>query len=163
MAKRWRPLFGFLAAAGMAAIAASGVASAGSSVVKLDADMAGSNEIPAADPDGSGRAKFEFDMDTGEVCFSVRFDDTGTPNRGHIHVGGPDVNGAIVLPMFELRPTDAPASDPRHDELEGGRLQGCVNADPDLLADIVENPGGYYVNLHNTRFPGGSIRGQLED
>ncbi|MGH9224949.1 MAG: CHRD domain-containing protein [Acidimicrobiales bacterium] len=161
MARRWRPLVGVLVAASLAAIAASGVASAGQ-VVKLDAHMDGASELPPADPDGDGRAKFEFDLDTGEVCFSVRFDDIGTPNRAHIHVGGPEVNGAIVLPMFELRPGDAPASDPRHDELEGGRLGDCVTADPDLLADIAADPGGYYVNLHNTRFPGGAIRGQLE-
>ena len=162
MARGWRAIVGVVGAASVAAIAASTVASAGSQVVRLDAHMEGANEIPAADPDGDGRAKFEFDLDTGDVCFSVRFDDIGTPNRGHIHVGGPTENGAIVLPMFELRPTDAPASDPRHDDLESGRLEDCVTADPALLSAIADNPGGYYVNLHNTRFPGGAIRGQLE-
>ena len=28
---------------------------------------------------------------------------------------------------------------------------------------IAANPAGYYVNLHNARFPGGAARGQLED
>ena len=41
-----------------------------------------------------------------------------------------------------------------------GTSKGCVvNA---MLADaLVENPSNYYVNVHNTPFPGGAIRGQL--
>jgi hypothetical protein len=31
----------------------------------------------------------------------------------------------------------------------------------DLLEAIAADPAGYYVNLHNPRFPGGAIRGQL--
>lgn len=160
MARAWRPLVGVVAAAGMAAFAVGGVASADDEHVRLSSDLFGSNELPAADPDGQGRARFEFNLETGEVCFSVRFNDVGTPNRGHIHVGGPEENGGIVLPMFELREDP---SDPRHDEIEQGRLEGCVSADVELLAEIAANPGGYYVNLHNARFPGGAIRGQLED
>jgi hypothetical protein len=30
-----------------------------------------------------------------------------------------------------------------------------------LIGEIAANPSGYYVNLHNARFPGGAIRGQL--
>ena len=38
-----------------------------------------------------------------------------------------------------------------------------MTADPALLAQIVANPAAYYVNLHNTRFPGGAVRCQLEE
>jgi hypothetical protein len=41
---------------------------------------------------------------------------------------------------------------------------GCVEVtNKALLADIVANPDLYYVNLHNARFPAGSMRGQLDD
>ena len=53
-------------------------------------------------------------------------------------------------------------TDPRHDELERGRINDCVTADPALLADIVAHPDLYYVNLHNTRYPGGAFRCQLD-
>ena len=69
-------------------------------------------------------------------------------------------NGGIVVPLFEL--VGAPA-DPRNDELESRRrIEGCVPAAPALLEQIAANPAGYYVNLHNARFPAGAIRGQLD-
>jgi hypothetical protein len=142
------------------ALAGGGVASANDGSVSLTADMTGAQEVPAADPDGSGKAKVDINVDAGTVCFDLKIDDVGAPNRGHIHFAPAGVNGGIVAPLFELA---AVPTDPRHDALESGRLQDCVSADPAVLAAIVANPAGYYVNVHNTRFPGGAIRGQLED
>ena len=33
--------------------------------------------------------------------------------------------------------------------------------DKNLLKDIIRNPENYYVNVHNTPFPNGAVRGQL--
>ena len=142
------------------ALAVGGVASANDGSVSLTADMTGAQEVPAADPDGSGKAKVDINVDAATICFDLKIDDVGAPNRGHIHIGAAGINGGIVAPLFELvgLPTD-----PRNDALESGRLEDCVSADPAVLAAIVANPAGYYVNVHNTRFPGGAIRGQLED
>jgi hypothetical protein len=137
-----------------------GTATAGGAP-RLASNLSGANEVPPADPDGKGDAKFQLEIGQGELCFSVKFDDTGTPNRAHIHVGEAGVNGGIVVPLFELAANPA---DPRHDALEDSRrLEGCVPVEETLLAQIAANPGGYYCNLHNARFPGGAIRGQLED
>jgi hypothetical protein len=137
---------------------AAGVAASNSN--RLRAELRGTNEVAAlVDFDSRGRASVRIDVDDGEVCFEVSFDRGGTPNRGHIHVGEEGVNGGIVVTFFEL--VGLPA-DPRNDQLERRqRLSDCVDADPAVLADIVENPSGYYVNLHNARFPGGFVRGQL--
>jgi CHRD domain len=145
----------------MSLVAFGGVAQASDSV-SLTARLTGAQEVPPADPDGSGKAKLDIDVAGGRVCFDIKYSDTGTPNRGHIHSGAAGVNGPIVVPFFELRPGDAPVTDPRHDEIEQGGIEDCVSADPVLLADIVANPQNYYVNIHNTRFPGGAIRCQIE-
>ena len=136
-----------------------GMAVANGSQDRLRADLRGTNEVPAVDLDARGRAKVELDVVGGEVCFSVRFDNTGTPNRGHIHVGETGANGGIVVPLFELATLPA---DERHDALEKGRLERCVPGDPAVLAAIAKDPDGYYVNLHNARFPAGNARGQLD-
>lgn len=50
----------------------------------------------------------------------------------------------------------------RHEDGEG-RAEGCTEeVDPELLDDIGNHPGAYYVNIHTARFPGGAIRGNLE-
>ena len=157
--RRGRAVFaGATAIAGI--IAVGGIALASGAGDRLKADLSGVNEVPDADPDGDGRARVDVDVQGGSVCFRVKFDETGTPNRGHIHVGEADDNGGIVVPLFELvgMPADA-----RNDALEDGKLEACVDADPAVLQAILDNPDGYYVNLHNARFPAGAIRGQLHE
>jgi hypothetical protein len=94
----------------------------------------------------------------------VRFENITTANRGHIHRGVAGVNGGIVVAFFDLQTPEA-QRDPRLDVLEKKQeLDGCITGlDPVLLQEIVDNPAGFYVNLHNSRFPGGAIRCQLED
>jgi len=124
-------------------------------------DLLSTNELHDTDLDGRGKASVWIDAAAGTVCFDISFRDSGTPNRAHIHVGGADETGDIVVPFFDIN-TPATLFDPRHEELESKRrTDGCVSASPELLADIAANPGGYYVNLHNEAFPGGAIRGQL--
>jgi hypothetical protein len=124
-------------------------------------DLSGSNEVPPADPDGRGKATVRFEGN--QVCFEVSFDRAGTANRGHIHRGAAGVNGPIVVAFFDLQDNAVSQFDPRHEELERrSRLSGCATVnDPALLAEIQANPAGFYVNLHNARFPGGMVRGQL--
>lgn len=140
------------------------VASASDGTVRLTADLTGAQEVPlTADPDGFGKAKVDVNVAAGTVCFDIKLDAVGTPNRGHIHEEIAGANGAIVVTFFELRTVDTPATDPRNDEIEQGRIEDCVSADPGLLARIVAEPHKFYVNVHNARFPAGALRCQLEE
>lgn len=121
----------------------------------LEADLAGDNEVPAADPDGTGEAEIELDLVNDEVCFEVEWDDIAAPTAGHIHRGEAGVNGPVVVDLLGQFSADELEAD---DEVEG-----CTGADHELLMEIADNPSGFYVNVHNRRFPGGAIRGQLED
>ena len=142
----------------------AGSVSASDQIVTLKANLIGAQEFPGpGDPDGSAKAKVDINVEAGQACFEIKgLKDTGTPNRGHIHTGAAGTAGGIVVTFFELQPASAPASDPRHDQLESGSIQGCVTAPTETLAAIVANPALYYVNVHNTRFPAGSLRCQLE-
>jgi hypothetical protein len=130
--------------------------------VRLSADLLGANEVPAADDDGRGKAHVVVGVEKGEVCFDVRFRRITTGNRGHIHRGAAGVNGPIVVAFFDLQAVGL--RDERLDELEKrASLDGCITElDPVLLAEIVATPENFYVNVHNSRFPGGAIRAQLE-
>jgi hypothetical protein len=111
--------------------------------------LTGAAEVPGpGDPDGSGTASLTLNPGQGEVCFEITVEDITLPSIGaHIHVGGSDVAGPVVV---GLTPPD-----------ESGSSSGCVTADRDLLIAILQNPENYYVNVHTTDFPAGAIRGQL--
>ncbi|HEX6385826.1 MAG TPA: CHRD domain-containing protein, partial [Anaerolineae bacterium] len=84
-------------------------------------------------------------------CFLIVVRDIMLPATGaHIHVGEAGVAGDIVVPL------EPPG--------ENGASAGCMSdVDPDLIAAIIQNPAGYYVNVHTEDFPAGAIRGQLTE
>ena len=42
-----------------------------------------------------------------------------------------------------------------------GSSSECKAVDRDLIIAIAQDPANYYVNVHNTDYPAGAIRGQL--
>jgi len=126
-------------------------AAARAKATPLVAVLSGANEVPPADPDGTGAASITIDATTGQVCYDATVANINPVQMGHIHRGAPGVSGPIVVPFV------APAVLPQPGTPGGG----CVTADPALAAEILANPGGFYVNFHTQDFPAGAIRGQL--
>ena len=128
---------------------------------QLAAGLSGANEVPPADPDGRGLALVR----TGKerVCFAVGWTGIGAPIFAHIHVGAAGVNGPVVVIFFdvpELAATPPPPPAALPDTVSA--VGGCVDdQDPATLRAIRRHPADYYVNVHNSEFPGGAIRGQL--
>ena len=117
-------------------------------VKRRTANLTGAAEVPGpGDPDGWGSAKIQVNQSRNRVCWVLRVRDIGPATAAHIHVGGPDVAGPVVLGLTP--PTD-------------GRSSGCANdVDPMLVRNLLRSPGDYYVNVHNAEYPGGAVRGQL--
>src|SRR4051812_34596907 len=111
----------------------------------LTVSMNGKSESPKGDPNGKGTAKVTLNSSTGKVCFKLTWSGIGTPTASHIHKGKKGVSGPVVIPFF------------------GGAAKhsGCVKVDKKLIRQIQRTPGSYYVNLHNAKYPGGALRGQL--
>lgn len=94
---------------------------------------------------------------TIEFTFTVNNKGGETFNRAHIHKAPAGSNGPIHWDLLE-------AGDPVA-SIDGqpSQLRGVARARAAaVLADLLANPDQYYVNIHSTDFPGGSIRGQLE-
>jgi hypothetical protein len=139
---------------GLVVLGLPGVAFAGQRVTVLSANLRGAKEVPGpGDPDGRARAVLRLSGD--QVCFSLRWSGIAAPNAAHIHAGGPDVAGPVVVPFFgdPAGPSVIP------DTVTS--VHGCVSADPALVAAIARHPGDYYTNIHTPDFRAGAVRGQL--
>jgi hypothetical protein len=112
---------------------------------RLTATLAGDAET---DEDGTGSASVVLDPDAGTACWDMSAEGIDPVTISHIHVGAAGESGDVVVDL----------------DLDGfeGSSEGCNEAaDAEALQAIIDNPAGYYVNLHNEAFPGGAIRGQL--
>jgi len=117
----------------------------------LTATLAGSTEGDnPGDEDGSGTASIVIDPEAGTACWTLNAEDIEPVTQSHIHVGAEGVSGDVVVPL----------------DVDGfeGSSEGCTEPmeDAAVLQDILDNPAGFYVNLHTEDFPAGAIRGNLE-
>ena len=141
------PLLGALFGSALLLIALSGVALAAETV--LTAELAGDEEVPPGDTDGSGTATITVDPEAGTLCWEITVENIEPATASHIHEGGPGVAGDVVVPL----------------DVDGfeGSTEGCIEPmeDAQVLQDIVDDPAAFYVNVHNDEFQGGAVRGQL--
>jgi hypothetical protein len=134
----------------LAAIAAASLA-AGASAQDggrpINVQMTGAAERPdPGDPDGTGTASFRINPGQGEVCYTLTVSNIEPATAAHIHRAPPTDAGPIVVHL------DAPTD---------GSSSGCATVSRDLAKELIQDPGAFYVNVHNTPFPGGAVRGQL--
>lgn len=144
-----------------------GGAFAGHTNTILNADLDGRQEVKtgatnnkiAGDPNGRGEAYvFGIDGDANTLCYVLEVDKIASATAAHIHKGAAGENGPVIANL--ARPFDGDAADCL---TEGEILPNGAAAFPtgEKVADILANPAGYYVNVHNPDYPGGAIRGQL--
>ncbi len=111
--------------------------------------MTGEAEAPSAgEPVGTGTASIRVRRGQGQLCYTMQVRNITLPAAAaHIHRAGTGEAGPIVVP---LRAPNA-----------SGAASGCTAVARALVAQILGNRQGYYVNVHTTDFPGGAVRGQL--
>ncbi|HUR48719.1 MAG TPA: CHRD domain-containing protein [Acidimicrobiales bacterium] len=111
------------------------------------AELTGAAEKPdPGDDDGTGKATITIKTSTNEVCFEMSVSGIAEANAAHIHKGDPGVAGPVVIELT------APA---------GGSSKGCSAVQAEIANEIAVSPTSFYVNVHNTDFPKGAVRGQL--
>lgn len=141
-----RPLIHGLAAASMFAIAASLHAN----TYVFPVSMTGPMEVPTpGDPDGTASGTVTIDTGSNTVSWNLTYANIDPPTLMHIHTGGVGVPGGIVVDMGVVT-TGGP-----------GTLINSTTAAAGVIASILSNTTGFYVNIHNGPFPAGAVRGQL--
>jgi len=113
----------------------------------LTASLSGAEEVPGpGDADGFGGALITLNQGQGMVCWELSVSGIDTPTAAHIHQGELGVSSSVVVTL------SAP---------EDGSSFGCASVDAELIKEIRQDPAGFYVNVHNSEFPVGALRGQL--
>jgi hypothetical protein len=119
----------------------------GQAMGNAKATLTGDAEVPGpGDPKGRGTVVVTLKPDTGEVCYELSVANIQEATAAHIHQGEKGKEGPVAVPL------DAPKT---------GAAKGCTKADVVVIEAIMQDPTGYYVNVHNAAFPKGAVRGQL--
>jgi hypothetical protein len=140
-------------AALVAAVCLLAAGNADAAIIKFVVPLSGEQEVDnmgntgVGDPDGTGTAVLIFDTgdpDNITLSWDITLENVTEPViLAHIHEAPRGVNGPVRIDFM-------------------GQLQGSGLTDPDL-ARVLDNPQGFYVNVHTTAFPPGAVRGQLGD
>lgn len=119
----------------------------GAETKTLTAALSAAEETPPGPPGGTGKAKIDIDEAAGTLCYDLSWSkEVDEPKAGHIHKGAKGLTGpAIVTFRLPDKPKD------------------CLQVDGATLGQILADPAGHYVNLHNDAYPAGAVRGQLQE
>jgi hypothetical protein len=152
---KFRSIVAATACAGAGALVVLPFASGQSSAQDqlLFAAMNGKKEVDSqgnkntGDKDGAGT--FTALVEGKRLCFGITVRNLDGPVAAHIHSGGANKAGPVVIPL-----TQPSGGNP-------GASSGCVNITSAQSKALLKNPKGFYANVHTQPFPNGAVRGQL--
>lgn len=129
-----------------AALAGCGAMRPSEKIDIYEANMTGSQEVPAVTTAGSGMAEVQLNTQTNKLSWKVTYSGLSGPAvAGHIHGPAPTgQNAGVLVPFTNV------AAQP---------ITGETTVTPQQIADLAA--GRWYVNIHTPGHPGGEIRGQL--
>jgi hypothetical protein len=133
---------------GLVGAAALLVTSAGMPATAAPAmPLNGAQEVAPGDRDGHGF--FTYTISGTQFCYTLQWQRVANASAAHVHVAPRHVDGPVVITLSVGNGS-------------GSEVSACAAITPTLANAITANPKGYYVNVHNSTFPAGAIRGQLK-
>ena len=111
---------------------------------ELSAKLLGKNEVPKGSPTAHGIANLTLNAAKGTVCWTFQLVGVTNPAQAHIHKGRAGTSGPVYIPLGKTY-----------------KAKGCVTAAKKQIEAVEANPNGFYVNVHNVKYPNGVVRGQL--
>lgn len=107
-----------------------------------------SQEVPAANSDGTGSAAITFDSSNNQLSWSIQFSGLSGPATG-AHFHGPALGGAnagVQVNIGDISGLDSP-------------MNGSALLTPEQATSLLD--GRMYINIHTEANPNGEIRGQV--
>jgi hypothetical protein len=164
-------VFGLLLAAGCSSSSSTPSTTAGTTVTRFTATLLPAQENPpiaGTEAGASGTSTMDFNITrdasgtitAATVNFTAtvqNFPATAVVNIAHIHTGAIGVNGPILVNTSVV---------PGEVTLSAGsgtftRVAQPVTGGAATMQSILDNPAGFYFNIHTAANPGGVMRGQL--
>ena len=151
MRRRYVMLGAVATAALVFGVATQVVAQGGGGTKVFFAVMTGGKEVKAGESAGDpdGRGAFSATLDGRTLCYGIQVKNIANPVAAHIHTGGPEDRGAVVVPLKQPAKGDPGAS------------AQCVRVSRSQAGALNANPASFYVNVHTAALPNGAVRGQL--
>jgi len=151
------------------------LAGGGKKHIKGD-DMSGYLEAPPISSIASGNFEARIDDAADEIHYTLSYENLEAPvAQAHIHFGQRSVSGGISAWLCEgtaLSPSPSTPACPGQSgtvsgtitplEVVGPTGQGIAPGEFEELVAAIR-AGRAYANVHSSKFPGGEIRGQLND
>ncbi|MFG3527273.1 CHRD domain-containing protein [Streptomyces sp. NPDC047917] len=120
--------------------------------VSLIARLTGDQGVQKKDgPAEDGKAVALIKVKGDRVTFALTWNGIGRPARAHLHQGRAGRDGGVKAELFG---TAMPAS------VNSAAGQTSMSSAA-LARRLRTDPGGFYIDLHSKKSPGGTVRGQL--
>jgi hypothetical protein len=148
----------------------------------FETTLRGFEENPSLSTTGRGHAEIRIDTQKQEIAYELSYDrlegvgttpfvTNGVVTQAHIHVSARAVNGGVAVFFCGPAPNQ-PCPTPSGAvkgiwtaaDIVGPAAQGINPGEETAFNELVRaiRAGFAYANVHTTRWPGGEIRGQLE-
>lgn len=115
------------------------------SQILFTASLDGTQENPAVVTNGKGTGWFLLSPDMNSLTFRITYAKlTGNFTASHIHIGSVGINGQVLFPIT----------------FNGNTAAGTItNLADSIVGKLMKEQ--LYINIHSSSFPGGEIRGQI--
>jgi hypothetical protein len=146
---------------------------AGNGGRNFEVELTGFEEVPAVSTVASGEFEARINRSEQRVDYRLSYEDLEAPVLfAHIHIGQKGVNGGVTVFLCGggTKPAPCPQSGTVEDSFgpsdvtssPGATAQGIAAGEFDELIRAMR-AGVTYANVHSQKFPGGEVRGQIND
>jgi CHRD domain-containing protein len=138
----------------------------------FSARLRGFSEVPAVSTAASGRFQADIDEGAGVISFRLQYSGLeGTVSAAHIHLGQKGVAGSVIAFLCGGGGKPAcpqTATTPITGTITAANIGAGAEAQGITTGEFAETvraikAGVVYANVHSSKFPGGEIRGQVDD